>query len=196
LSVVAGDPRRDPARSRSVNVHEAISPPVLERVIVTDNPVRRSVGPELALRVSIDPLQRWVAARGALLLAIGMVTGLWSGAALSGVVTVTIPRLALAAHLNCLLGCFWLLGFAFTLPMLSYGDKAKQRLARLMMLPTYGNWLITLLASFLGVRGLVFTGERANDVVAALLLAVVVAPALVASFAWAWGFKKRPDPQG
>ena len=140
--------------------------------------------------MTTDPLQRWVAARGAALFAIGMVTGLWSGLALAGVVVVPIPHMALAAHLNCILGCFWLLGFAFTLPMLSYGEQGKKRLARAMIVPTYANWGITLLASFWGVRGLVFTGELRNDVIAALLLLFVVGPALATSIAWAWGFRK------
>lgn len=137
-----------------------------------------------------EPLQRKIAARGATLMAIGMLTGLWSGVALSGKVAVAIPRLALAAHLNALMGCFWLLALAFTLPMLSYGEKGKQRLATLTLLPTYGNWFVTLIASFIGVRGLSFTGNRANDIIAVLLLAVVVAPALVATIAWAWGFRR------
>lgn len=123
-------------------------------------------------------------------MAIGMVTGLYSGLALSGKVTVPIPHLALAAHLNALMGCFWLLAVAFTLPMLSYGDRGKERLALLTTIPAYGNWLVTLGASFVGVRGIAFTGDHANDIVAALLLAVVVAPALVATIAWAWGFRK------
>ena len=139
--------------------------------------------------VTYDPLQRRIAARAALLWAIGMVTGLWSGAALSGVVVVAIPRMALAAHLNCLLGCFWLLGLSFTLPMLAYSEKGKERLAKLTLVPAYGNWLITLLASFLGVRGITFTGQRSNDVIAVLLFAFVVGPSLVSSFAWAWGFR-------
>jgi hydroxylaminobenzene mutase len=125
-----------------------------------------------------------------MLLAIGMATGLWSGMALAGIVVVPIPRLALAAHLNCLLGCFWLLGFAFTLPMLSYGEEGKKRLAKAMLVVTYGNWFITLVASALGVRGLVFMGEVRNDVIAALLLIFVVGPGLATSFAWAWGFRK------
>jgi (hydroxyamino)benzene mutase len=145
------------------------------------------------LRMSYTPLQRWLAARAALLLAIGMVTGLWSGAALAGVVVVPIPRLALAAHLNCLLGCFWILGLAFTMPMLSYGERGRQRLATLTLVATYGNWAVTLVASFLGVRGLVFMGQIANDAIAALLLLFVVLPALVATFAWAWGFRAAPD---
>lgn len=123
-----------------------------------------------------------------------MLTGLWAGLALSGKIVVPIPHLALAAHLNALLGCFWLLAFSFTLPMLSYSDRAKERLAWLQIVPNYGNWLVTLIASFLGVRGLEFTGNLANDVIAAALLAIVVLPALVGSFAWAWGFRPRPAP--
>ncbi len=125
------------------------------------------------------------------LLVISMLTGGYAGLALSGKVVILIPHLALAAHLNALLGCFWLLAFAFTLPMLSYSDRAKERLAWLQIIPNYGNWLVTLIASFLGVRGLEFTGNRANDSIAAALLAVVVAPALVGTCAWAWGFRGR-----
>ena len=73
--------------------------------------------------------------------------------------------------------------------MLSYGDKAKERLAWLQLVPNYANWLVTLIASFLGVRGIELTGNTANDVIAAALLAFVVGPALVGPAAWAWGFR-------
>ena len=137
-----------------------------------------------------DPLQRRVAGRAVVLLVISMFTGGWAGIALSGKVVVPIPHLALAAHLNALLGGFWLLAFSFTLPMLSYSDKAKERLAWLQIVPNYANWLVTLIASFLGVRGIEFTGSLANDVIATALLAFVVAPALVGTAAWAWGFSR------
>jgi len=132
-----------------------------------------------------------LAKAGAALFAIGMLTGFWAGAALSGVVQVPIPRLALAAHLNCLMGAFWLLGVAFTMPMLGYSDKGKERLAKLTLVPAYGNWAITLLASVLGVRGINFTGHRANDVIAVLLFAFVVGPAVAQSLAWVYGFVKK-----
>lgn len=138
------------------------------------------------------PLQRRLAKSAASLFAIGMLTGFWSGAALAEIVKVPIPRLALAAHLNCLMGCFWLLGVAFTLPMLGYSDKGKERLAKLTLIPAYGNWAITLLASFLGVRGINFTGHRANDFIAVLLFAFVVGPAVAQSFTWVYGFIKKP----
>lgn len=139
--------------------------------------------------MTADPLQRRVAGRAVVLLVIAMLTGGWAGIALSGKVVIPIPHLALSAHLNALLGSFWLLAFAFTLPMLSYGEQGKRRLAWLQLVPSYANWFVTLVASFLGVRGIAFTGDPANDAIAAALLAFVVAPALVGTVAWAWGFR-------
>jgi hydroxylaminobenzene mutase len=138
-----------------------------------------------------DALRRRLASLGALLFALGMVTGLWAGLVLSDKVKVAMPHLALASHLNALLGCFWLLGLSYTLPMLSYGDAGKKRLAVLTLIPSYGNWLVTLLASVLGARGLEFTGNGSNDLIAVLLQVVVVIPTLVASGAWVWGFRAR-----
>ena len=137
-----------------------------------------------------DALRRRASASGAILFALGMLTGLWSAAALTGKVKVGIPHLALAAHLNGLLGGFWLFSLAFTLPMLSYGDKGKGRLLALTSVGAYANWLVTVVASLLGVTGLEYTGDHANDGVALLLQTLVVAPSLAASLAWAWGFRK------
>jgi hydroxylaminobenzene mutase len=137
-----------------------------------------------------DPLRRRLAFLGALLFGLGMLTGLWAGVVLSDKVKVAIPHLALASHLNALLGCFWLLGLSYTLPMLSYGEQGKKRLALLTLIPAYGNWLVTLLASVLGARGLGFTGDASNDLIAVLLQVIVVLPTLVATAAWVWGFRK------
>jgi hydroxylaminobenzene mutase len=138
-----------------------------------------------------DPLRRRTAASGAVLFAIGMLTGLWSGIALAGKVKVGIPHLALAAHLNGLLGGLWLIALAFTLPMLSYGEKGKRRLVLAISVPAYANWFVTLVASFLGVTGLDFTGDHANDGIAVMLHVFVVLPSLVGTGAWAWGFRRR-----
>jgi (hydroxyamino)benzene mutase len=140
--------------------------------------------------MSEPSLARVAAARGATLFALGMVTGLWSAAALTGKVTVGIPHLALAAHLNALFGGLWLVALSFTLPMLSYGEVAKKRLVLGTTIPAYSNWLVTLVASFLGVRGLDYTGDHANDAVAFFLQALVVLPSLGATAAWAWGFQR------
>lgn len=193
------DPTSEPVRRAFVtaittNATHTTTTTSAREAIVGDEPImspRVSQREESQVAKAIDPLQRHVAGRAVVLLAIAMVTGLWAGVALSGKVVVPIPHLALAAHLNALFGCLWLLGFAFTLPMLRYSDQAKWRLATLQIVPNYGNWLITLIASFLGVRGIDFQGKLANDIVAVALMAVVVVPALAATFAWAWGFFRQ-----
>jgi len=143
-----------------------------------------------------DRLRFDLASRGALLFSIGMVTGLWSALALSGKVKVGIPHLALSAHLNGLLGGLWMIAVAFTLPFLSYGEQAKRRLSLAVTVPSYGNWLVTLVASFLGVRGLDYNGDHANDAIAVLLQSVVVLPTLGACAAWSWGFLRRSASPG
>ena len=138
-----------------------------------------------------DSLRRRLAWAGAWLFAVGMVTGLWAAAVLTDKVTVSIPRLALAAHLNALLGGLWLIAVASTLDMLRYGPVGRARLAWLVTVPAWGNWLITLIASVLGVTGLEYTRDTANNAIAALLHSLVVLPSLVGAGAWAWGLGGR-----
>jgi hypothetical protein len=144
--------------------------------------------------VGTEQLRHQVARRGAWLFALGLVTGLWAGLVLSDTVVVPIPRLALAAHLNGLLGGLWLVAVAVTLDRMRYGLAGRRRLAAVATVAAFANWLITLLASLMGVRGLVFTGDARNNVVAVLLQIFVVLPALAAAFAWAHGFGGPPRP--
>jgi hydroxylaminobenzene mutase len=136
-------------------------------------------------------LQKQLAFSGALLFFIGMLTGIWAAAALTGKVTVGLPRMALAAHLNGLLGGLWLLAVAWSFEFLHYGAKGLRRLALGAGIPAYANWLVTLIASFIGVNGLNYTGQRANDIIAFLLQTLVVLPTLIASAFWAWGFRAK-----
>jgi (hydroxyamino)benzene mutase len=138
-------------------------------------------------------IRRRLAATGAILFAVGMVTGLWSAAALTNKVHVGMPRLALAAHLNGLLGGLWLVAVAWTFEFLHYDVKGLRRLALVVAVATWSNWLVTLVASFFGVNGLEYTGQRANNVVAFFLQTLVVLPTLIGSGLWAWGFKKRDE---
>jgi hydroxylaminobenzene mutase len=139
-------------------------------------------------------LQRSLFARAAVLFFIGLLTGIWAGAVLTQGKALGIhldkpeyERLALAAHLNCLLGCFWMVAVALTLEYTRLSEAGKLWLARLVTEVNYANWSITLLASFLDVRGLALGGGPRNALVAMLLLGGVVFPALAASGIWAWG---------
>jgi hydroxylaminobenzene mutase len=134
-------------------------------------------------------LQKRLAGNGALLFAMGMVTGIWSAVALSGKVHVAIPHMALAAHLNALMGGLWLIAVALTLPYLRYGEVGRRRLGWITAVPAWANWAVTLVASFLGVDGLQFTSDAANNSVAGALQVLVVVPTLAAVFVWVHGFR-------
>ena len=135
-----------------------------------------------------ESLQRQFARLGAWLFVVGLLTGFWVALVFTGKVMVTIPRLALAAHLNGMLGGLWLIAVALTLDRMRYGLAGRRRLAVIAAAAAWANWLLTLAASGLGVRGLEYTGEVRNDTLAALLQLFVVLPSLVAAVAWAWGF--------
>jgi hydroxylaminobenzene mutase len=136
-------------------------------------------------------IQQNLARAGAWLFFIGLLTGLWAGAVLTNVVNVPMPRVALVAHLNALLGGLWCIAVSATMPHLSYGEAGRRRLALLVAGATWANWGITVLASILGVRGLEYGGSTANSVVAGMLQAFVVVPALIGAGAWAWGFRPK-----
>ena len=135
-----------------------------------------------------NPIQKRLAMAGALLFLVGMLAGLWAAAALTGRVKVGIPHLALATHLNGLLGGLWLIAVAWTFQFLRYGERGLRRLAFAVAVPAWANLVVTLIASFLGVNGLEYTGQHSNDVIAVLLQTLVVLPTLAASAFWVYGF--------
>jgi hydroxylaminobenzene mutase len=139
--------------------------------------------------------RRRLAASGATLFLVGALTGLWAAAALTGKVVVPIPHLALATHLNAVLGALWQIAVALTLDLLAYQDRGRTRLCWLTAIPAWGNWLITVGASLLGVRGIAFTHDPRNNVIAVLLDLFVVLPTLAAGAMWAWGFRGRASAQ-
>jgi hypothetical protein len=142
-------------------------------------------------REATDDLRRALSRAGAWLFAVGLLTGLWAGVALTGTVQVAHPRLALGAHLTALLGGLWLFAVARSLDLLRYGARNRRRLGWLIGVAVWANWSITLVASMLGVRGLEYTRDPVNNTIAVLLDLFVVLPALVGGFAWAWGFGGR-----
>ncbi len=135
-------------------------------------------------------LQRMTALTGALLLLIGLLTGGLLAAAMNGTVMATVHDVR-AAHLNAVLGCFWICAFAATMPMLGYGERGSRRLAILTIVPNYANWLITTIKSFLHVAGIALDGDAKNDAVFMALNVVVVVPSLIAAGAWVYGLYIR-----
>lgn len=132
--------------------------------------------------------QKSLACSAAWLMVAGLATGLLVAAGMTGQLPANAHAL-LAAHLNGLMGCFWLWGLAWTLPMLNYKPTITLYLVRLISLSVWANWFFTLLKAFWQVSGLAYTGDLKNNLIAASLQGLVVLPALVGSIAWAWGLR-------
>jgi len=123
------------------------------------------------------------------LMLVGLLTGGYVSFSMTGKLPAD-PQMALAAHLNALMGCFFLLGVAWTLPMLRYGAVGQQRLAWAVILANYANWAVTCVKAWLRVAGVDFIGQPVNDAVFGVLTLTVVLPALGAATAWVYGFRR------
>ena len=123
----------------------------------------------------------------ALLILLALFTGFFVAAAMTGKVPAD-SHAALASHLNALLGSFWILGVAWSLPLLRYGEKGLTRLAWLTIAPNYANWIVTALKALWRVAGVDFVGEGRNDTIFGLLSILVVIPSIAAASAWLYGF--------
>jgi (hydroxyamino)benzene mutase len=137
--------------------------------------------------------QRTLIKAGAILFAVGLLTGIWSAFALTHMAHFRMPRLALVAHLNALLGGMWLMVVAYSFHFMNCAEKCQQRIALTFMLSAWANWLVTLGASIVGARGLEYSDDPANNVVAFLLQVLVVLPALAGSLFWVRGLFGKPS---
>jgi len=137
------------------------------------------------------PAARLMAHAAAWLMLVGLLTGGYVSSAMTGKVPAD-PHMALAAHLNALMGTFFLLGVAWTLPMLRYGPVGQQRLAWAVIIANFANWAVTCVKAWLRVSGVDLIGQPANDAIFITLTLSVVLPSLAAAAAWVYGFR-RPD---
>ena len=135
------------------------------------------------------PAARLMAHAAAWLLLVGLLTGGYVAAAMTGKVPAD-ARGALASHLNALMGTFLLLGVAWSLPMLRYGAQGQRRLAWAFIVANFANWAVTGVKAWLRVAGVDATGEPVNDAVFGLLTLLVVLPSLAAAGAWVYGFRR------
>ncbi len=138
------------------------------------------------------PAARLMAHAAAWLMLVGLLTGGYVSFSMTGKLPAD-PQMALAAHLNALMGCFFLLGVAWTLPMLRYGVVGQRRLAWAVILANYANWSVTCVKAWLRVAGVDFIGQPVNDAVFGVLTLTVVLPALGAAAAWVYGFQRTQD---
>ncbi len=138
---------------------------------------------------AVLPAARLMAHAAAWLLLLGLLTGGYVAAAMTGKVPAD-GHMALASHLNALMGAFLILGVAWTLPMLRYGPTGQNRLAWAFIVANFANWGVTAVKAWLRVSGVDATGEPVNDAVFGVLTLTVVLPALGAAVAWVYGFRR------
>ena len=152
-------------------------------------PSSPEVTPAPVSSTPVLPAARLMAHAAAWLLLVGLLTGGYVAAAMTGKVPAS-PQAALASHLNALMGCFLLLGVAWSLPLLHYGPRGQARLAWAFIVSNFGNWAITGVKAWLHVAGVDATGEPVNDAVFGALTLSVVLPSLGAAAAWVYGFRR------
>jgi hydroxylaminobenzene mutase len=147
--------------------------------------------------VLVKRLQSWLTFSAALLFGIGVLTGVLVSLAMTKAIAFD-PGSTLAAHLNALLGTFWMVCVAWTLPRCRMNPKGLKALVLLVVIANVANWTVTLLKASWQVKGLAFVGDPKNDLILALLLSTVVTPTLGASLLWVWGlrppFGEAPTP--
>ena len=138
-------------------------------------------------------LQRLMARHAAMLVLLGLATGAFAGLAMSQKVDAD-GHAALASHLNALLGAFWVLGVAWSVPLLRYSEPGARRLALVIIGAQYANWLVTLVKSLWRVSGIDFGGGARNEIVFVALMLTVVLPSLAGAVAWLLGLRARGSP--
>jgi len=124
----------------------------------------------------------------ALLFLLGSITGILVSAAFTEKISAN-GHFMLASHLSGFLGCFWLLGIAFTLRWVELSSGGLAWLYKSAILAAFANWLVTLIKAFLDVRGIDATGDTANDVIFGALTLTVVIPTLVSAWLWTKGLR-------
>ena len=131
-------------------------------------------------------LQKKLSFAGSFLMFLGFLTGALVSAAMTHQINAD-SAFMLASHLNALMGCFWCMGVAWTIPSLALSAQRVSLLSTLVIVATYANWGVTLVKAFLKVRGITFLGETSNDLIFITLTLSVVIPSLLAGGLWAWG---------
>ncbi len=130
---------------------------------------------------------------GALLMLLGLLTGFFIAAAMTGRVNADVHSVV-ASHLNALLGALWLIAVAWSVPMLALSDGQLRVLGVTLMGANYANWAVTAVKSLLKVSGVDLTSDPSNNAIFGLLSAFVVVPSLTAGTLWVLGLFKAQSP--
>jgi hydroxylaminobenzene mutase len=137
----------------------------------------------------IRNLQRLMARHAAVLILLGLFTGVFASLPMTGKLDAD-AHAALASHLNALLGAFWVLGVAWSVPFFRYGERGARRLALIVIGAQYANWFVTLVKSLWKVSGLALSSDDKNNMVFVALTITVVLPAFAAAVMWIDALRK------
>jgi hydroxylaminobenzene mutase len=137
---------------------------------------------------SVQAWQRRMGFHGALMLWITMIYGLY----LVGVMTDLVPgneAMTLGAHINGLMGAFWLLGLGWSLSFVRLSERLLSIAVWMTLAGAWFNFLLAMIKAVPGVMAIEFTGGAFNDVVFVARLLLVVIPSLVGPALWVWGLR-------
>ena len=132
---------------------------------------------------SLKELQHQLVKKAALLLVLGLLTGLYISLVAMKIVHADFNTV-LSAHLNALLGSFWLLGVGWSLSFCRASYVQLKQMSRLMILANFSNWFFTLIKAHLHVAGIQMTSDWVNNSILIALTLFVVLPALYACWIW------------
>ena len=120
-----------------------------------------------------------------------MIYGLY----LVGVMTHLVPGdddMTLGAHVNGLMGAFWLLGMGWSLRFVRLSERLLNIAVWMTLAGAWFNFLLAMFKAVPGVMAIELTGGVINDALFVARVLLVVIPSLVGPGLWVWGLRERP----
>lgn len=139
-----------------------------------------------SLNQKFDVVAHTLIKSAAVLMLCALFTGLYLSLIAMKIVSADFS-MALASHLNALLGAFWILSVSYSLRFCHLDTTKLNLMSRSIIIANYGNWGLTLLKSHLHVAGIEFTQDMSNNVILVLLSLLVVLPAFIGTILWIRG---------
>ncbi len=125
---------------------------------------------------------------GALLVVVGLLTGFYAAAALTGQAPGD-GRMVVAAHVTTLMSGLVLAAYAVSLPYLRYSHVGCTRLALVFIVSGVAGWAFNFAKAVFATHALQPNGTPVNDVLFGVGTLTVVLPFFGGAVAWAWGLR-------
>jgi len=132
--------------------------------------------------------QRNLAFQGALMMALGMVYGLYVALVMTGKAPGH-AEIALGSHINALFGSLWLLTMAWSLKFVVLSPPMIRLAIWSTCIGAWANWIVSAIKAVTGDVAIEFSGTGSNDGLFSIRIAFVIVPCLVGPALWAWGLR-------